>query len=57
MLTQGSQDRPSYVLEMELWEAEMAGIPTHPAFRWATLNSLESGCERGSLCCALALKS
>jgi len=54
-LALGRQERPAYILEMELWEVQMSGIPNHPAFRWAALNSLEAGRAVGSLCCELAL--
>jgi hypothetical protein len=40
---------------MELWEAEMAGAPRHPAWRWADAEILETGKLQGSLCCRLAL--
>jgi ADP-ribose pyrophosphatase YjhB (NUDIX family) len=55
LLAEGSQERPTYILQMELWEAAIAGTPTHPAFRWADLKSLEPGRAQGSLCCELAL--
>jgi ADP-ribose pyrophosphatase YjhB (NUDIX family) len=55
MLGAGRQSRERYVLEMELWEAEMTGMPRHPAWRWATPPVLEPGAAQGSLCCRLAL--
>jgi ADP-ribose pyrophosphatase YjhB (NUDIX family) len=55
-LATGAQDRPSYRLEMELWEASMAGTPAYPEWQWATTKLLEPGAAGGSLCCALALK-
>lgn len=53
----GVQDRPAYRLEMELWEASMAGTPTYPDWQWAPIELLEPGSTQGSLCCELALKS
>jgi ADP-ribose pyrophosphatase YjhB (NUDIX family) len=50
------QQRERYVLDMELWEAEMSGSPHHPAWQWATPDILESGMSQGSLCCQLALE-
>jgi ADP-ribose pyrophosphatase YjhB (NUDIX family) len=55
-LTEGTQERAAYLLQMELWEAKMDGTPTHPAFQWAPFEILQSGVARGSLCCELALK-
>ena len=55
-LTVGSQQRPNYLLEMELWEASMDGTPTHSTWRWAPIDSLRPGMTSGSLCCELALK-
>jgi len=54
-LSEGMQERPAYRLQMELWESRMEGTPSSSAYRWATLESLEPGVARGSLCCALAL--
>src|ERR1051325_8271136 len=31
-LREGKQQRAQYILEMELWEAEMSGTPQHPAW-------------------------
>jgi ADP-ribose pyrophosphatase YjhB (NUDIX family) len=56
-LSIGSQDRPTYRLEMELWEASMDGTPTYPEWQWAAPALLEPGAAKGSLCCALAIKS
>jgi 8-oxo-dGTP pyrophosphatase MutT (NUDIX family) len=56
-LVAGTQDRPTYMLQMELWEATMDGIPAHPQWQWAGLDSLELGAAKGSLCCALAIKT
>jgi ADP-ribose pyrophosphatase YjhB (NUDIX family) len=42
-LAVGRQERERYVLEMELWEAEMSGAPRHPQWRWAIGKSLEAG--------------
>jgi ADP-ribose pyrophosphatase YjhB (NUDIX family) len=53
-LAAGRQERERYVLEMELWEAEMSGSPRHPAWQWTTGKSLEAGESQGSLCCWLA---
>jgi hypothetical protein len=56
LLASGDQDRSDYKLEMELWEASMVGEPTHPNWKWASLESLAPGASKGSLCCTLALK-
>jgi len=56
-LSSGTQDRTTYRLEMELWEATMEGIPTHPQWQWSGLDLLNPGAANGSLCCALAIKS
>jgi 8-oxo-dGTP diphosphatase len=53
----GRQRRERYVLEMELWEAELSGVLRHPAFQWATTNILEPGVAQGSLCCRLAVQA
>jgi 8-oxo-dGTP diphosphatase len=55
-IAQGQQERERYILDMELWEAEMSGVPRHPAWQWATREILEPGNVRGSLCCRLALE-
>ena len=57
LLGSGSRVRPTYVLEMDLWEAAMEGEPRHPAWRWAPVSSLLEGARAGSLCCALALEN
>ena len=57
MLAQGKQKRERYILEMELWEAEMSGEPRHPAWQWATAEFFEPGRLQGSLCCRLALET
>jgi len=54
-LSQGKQERPTYRLHMELWEATMEGVPGSSTYRWAPLESLEPGAAQGSLCCALAV--
>jgi ADP-ribose pyrophosphatase YjhB (NUDIX family) len=56
-LAQDVQERERYTLEMELWEAEMAGEPRHPAWQWAEAEALQPGELQGSLCCRLALKT
>ena len=56
-LAQGRQPRERYILEMELWEAEMFGVPHHPSWQWATAENLEPGKLQGSLCCRLALET
>jgi ADP-ribose pyrophosphatase YjhB (NUDIX family) len=52
----GRQLRSQYLLEMELWEAVMKGIPAHSERRWATIESLQPGAAAGSLCCELAVQ-
>jgi ADP-ribose pyrophosphatase YjhB (NUDIX family) len=53
----GTQDRPAYRLEMELWEASMHGTPTYREWKWSTVDLLVPGADRGSLCCQLALRN
>jgi ADP-ribose pyrophosphatase YjhB (NUDIX family) len=55
LLAQGTQDRPAYKLQMELWEVAMEEPLTAPAFQWAPMEILEPGRALGSLCCELAL--
>jgi 8-oxo-dGTP diphosphatase len=57
MITFGTQDRPAYRLEMELWEASMQGTPTYREWKWSPVDVLAPGADRGSLCCELALRS
>ena len=52
----GKQMRTSYLLEMDLWEATMKGVPNHPEWRWAPIETLRQGVDSGSLCCELAVK-
>ncbi len=54
-LEAGTQTRARYRLEMELWEAEIDGIPNGIQWEWTTLETLRAGREKGSLCCSLAL--
>ena len=56
-ITSGVQDRASYRLEMELWEASIIGEPKYPEWQWSDVNLLRPGALAGSLCCELALKS
>ena len=56
-IADGTQDRPAYRLQMELWEVAMRGSPNHEAFQWALMDVLKAGMDQGSLCCELALKS
>ena len=56
-LAQGRQERERYILDMELWEAEMSGEPRHPEWQWATAARLEPGELQGSLCCRLVLEA
>jgi 8-oxo-dGTP diphosphatase len=51
----GSQDRPAYKLEMELWEASMDGTPSYREWKWSPVDLLAAGADRGSLCCQLAI--
>ena len=32
-LSEGSQQRSEYLLQMELWETQMTGMPHHPAWQ------------------------
>jgi len=56
-IAEGTQDRPAYRLQMELWEVSMLGIPSHTAFQWAPIGVLKQGMIQGSLCCELAVRS
>ena len=59
-LCEGGQDRPTYRLEMELWEVALIGEPggaTSENWKWDSVDLLKPGRDSGSLCCALALKS
>ena len=56
VLASGTQDRPRYRLNMELWEASMTGTPCHPEWQWAPVDLLRAGAAAGSLCCELAAK-
>ena len=56
-LASGVQGREKYRLEMQLWEAEMEGSPTHPEWKWASVDLLRPGAAAGSLCCELAIQS
>jgi hypothetical protein len=53
----GTQDRPAYRLEMELWEASMHGTPTYREWKWGSVDLLVPGADCGSLCCQLAIKN
>src|SRR5215831_5615229 len=53
----GIQDRRAYRLEMELWGASMQATPTYREWKWSSVDEVASGADRGSLCCALALRS
>ena len=55
-ITAGKRMRTQYLLEMELWEATMKGVPRHPEWRWASVETLLEGEKAGSLCCELALR-
>ena len=55
LLLTGTQERPAYVLKMELFEARMEGVPKHREWKWAPRSVLRDGQVRGSLCCHLAL--
>ncbi len=54
-LADGIQERPTYRLQMELWEVSMEGTPNHPEFQWSSGEVLQAGMAQGSLCCELAL--
>jgi 8-oxo-dGTP diphosphatase len=56
-LASGTQDRPGYLLNMELWEASMTGDPQYPDWQWASVQLLRPGAAAGSLCCDLAIKT
>jgi hypothetical protein len=56
-LASGSQNRPKYRLEMELWEVAMEGNPNYPEWRWGLVDLLIPGMAAGSLCCKLAVET
>jgi ADP-ribose pyrophosphatase YjhB (NUDIX family) len=56
-LASGTQDRPRYLLYMELWQASMTGTPTCPQWQWADVELFREGAAAGSLCCELAIKT
>jgi hypothetical protein len=56
-LGSGSQSRPMYELQMELWEASMEGVPTYLEWQWGPVDWLISGARAGSLCCELAIQN
>jgi 8-oxo-dGTP diphosphatase len=53
----GSQCRPKYELQMELWETSMEGVPTYSEWQWGPVDLLISGFKAGSLCCELAIQN
>jgi len=56
ILAHDQQQRAPYVLDMELWEAEIvSGSIAHPAWKWAAPAILLPGIGQGSLCCRLAV--
>src|SRR5262245_33622098 len=55
-LSFGTQDRPKYRLEMELWEVSMEGTPQYGEWQWASVDILFAGMTQGSLCCELAIQ-
>ncbi len=66
-LREGMLERPSYTLEMRLYEArivrgepgvprDVAGVTQYRAWRWGTAPDLAPAAERGSLCSALYLR-
>ena len=57
LLASGSQVRSAYVLNMELWQASMSGVPRYPQWQWAAVDLLRAGAAAGSLCCELAIKT
>ena len=54
-LARGRQERAEYVLEMELVEGRMDGVPTPPEWLWGLPDALREGQRQGSLCCDLVL--
>ena len=69
-LGEGTQDRASDELSMTLYAAALGtpepslpvnaggdGSTYYDGWRWAPVSALVEGAERGSLCCALALRS
>lgn len=54
-LASGRQERPAYVLEMDVIEARMDDEPRRGKWKWDTATVLQGGRDRGSLCCQLVL--
>ena len=54
-LASGRQERPAYVLEMDVIEARMHDGPRRGEWKWDTATVLDAGRDRGSLCCQLVL--
>jgi ADP-ribose pyrophosphatase YjhB (NUDIX family) len=54
-LAEGTQERPAYRLQMELWEVSMEAAPGNSEFQWSSPEVLQPGKIQGSLCCELAL--
>ena len=70
LLADGTQPRPEHKLYMRLYSGTLTnpepalpskgdgvGVTYYADWRWAPMASLVEGAERGSLCCALALRS
>ncbi|CAN5894369.1 NUDIX domain-containing protein [soil metagenome] len=68
LLQQGSLERAAYTLEMRLYAASIAagepvltreatGVTLYQAWRWGSPEELRPAAQRGSLCCALYLRT
>ena len=66
MLSHGATERPGYILEMQLWEADLmagepvvpqnlAGITQYQRWSWGSADRLRPAAEQGSLCSKLFL--
>jgi ADP-ribose pyrophosphatase YjhB (NUDIX family) len=68
ILRSGDQERESYILQMELWDAQVAsgvpqprtgslpGVSYYVRVQWALPEILRAGQSKGSLCCRLGLE-
>ena len=66
LLNYGATERPGYILEMQLWEADVvagkpvvpqnvAGITQYQRWSWGSAERLRPAAEQGSLCSKLFL--
>src|SRR5260370_42001718 len=56
-LVSGRQIRSQYLLEMDLWEASIEGIPSHPEWRGGTIVLPYAGPHVGFFCFTSAVQN